>query len=491
MRRGLLVFLLAVLTCAASPQNTSDTKSTSLDPQPWLEDFHQVLSEMSSHYANLEWAIQDRRMDLPRLRLETEAKLRAAISQRDARRTLDQFIASFGDGHLEIQWPKSSVQTGPVPGRSQSLCDRLGYDMRLHPGLDFSGLPEFTLLNTPESKLFSGGILRLRNRTVIGIIRIGLFSERAYPEICEQAVRDLHVSENADCDAKCDDQIELATANLLTAALVGRAKALAAAGATVLLIDITHNGGGSNWVEAPPRALSSVPLRDSKMGFIKHEHWTKQLQDSLRDVQTDIRNRRSDSPALLESAVSKLEKAIDETKAPCITTAVWDTGQLNCSLLVKELLFTSGEVLAYAKPGSLGSLESKTVLFHPSRYAYAENPKGLPLYVVVDRDTWSAAEYFAALLQDNHAATVVGELTGGAGCGYTDGGIPAKLKNSGAQLKMPDCVRFRADGSNEVNGIIPDVILPWAERDSSFQHVKKLLAALESRQSAARKLPLR
>jgi C-terminal processing protease CtpA/Prc len=152
-------------------------------------------------------------------------------------------------------------------------------------------------------------------------------------------------------------------------------------------------------------------------------------------------------------------------------------------------LFTSG-VVDYAKPGSLASLKSRTVLFYPSRYAYTENPKALPLYVVVDRETWSAAEYFAALLQDNHAATVVGEVTGGAGCGYTNGGIPTKLKNSGAQLEMPDCVRFRADGSNEVNGITPNVLLAWAEHDSGFQRVKKLLAALESRQAATAKLPL-
>ena len=135
-----------------------------------------------------------------------------------------------------------------------------------------------------------------------------------------------------------------------------------------------------------------------------------------------------------------------------------------------------------------GFIESRTVLFQPSRYGYTENPKGRPLYVLVDRENWSAAEYFAALLQDNHAASVVGELTGGAGCGYTDGGIPTKLKNSGAQLKMPDCVRFRADGSTEVNGITPDVLLPWAERDSGFQRVKKLLAALEARQATTAKL---
>jgi len=81
MRRGLLVLFLAVLTGAASPQNTNDARPVSFDPKPWLEDFHQVLSEMSSHYANLEWAVEDRRMDLPRLRLDTEAKLREAIDE--------------------------------------------------------------------------------------------------------------------------------------------------------------------------------------------------------------------------------------------------------------------------------------------------------------------------------------------------------------------------------------------------------------------------
>jgi hypothetical protein len=269
---------------------------------------------------------------------------------------------------------------------------------------------------------------------------------------------------------------------------VRRAETLAAAGGTTLLIDITHNGGGSDWVEAAARALSAVPLRDSRMAFVKHDHWTKQLQDRLRDVQTDIRNR-ADSPVSLHTAAHTLEKAINESKAPCNTSAVWNTGKLDCSLLVKDLLYTSG-IVPYAKPGSLASLQSRTALFQPSHYAYTENPNRSPLYVAVDRDTWSAAEYFAALLQDNHAATIFGEVTGGAGCGYTDRRIPAKLKNSAAQLKMPDCVRYRADGSDEVNGVTPDVPLPWAKHDSDFQRVEKLLAALESRQAANAKLPL-
>jgi hypothetical protein len=434
---------------------------------------------MSSHYANLEWAVEARRMDLRGLRLDTEAKLRNATDENEARRILDKFIASFGDGHLEIDWPKSSAESKSTPSAPQSICDRLGYKAHLQPGLDFSGLPKFSLLHDPEEKLFPGGLLRLRNGAVIGIIRMSVFSEHSYPAICEQALSELHVAEDANCNDKCDDQIQLATANLLTSALVRRAEKLAAAGATSLLIDITHNGGGSNWVEAAARALSPLPLRDSKMAFVKHDHWTAQLEAGLQDVRSDITNH-ADSAVSLDAAAHTLEAAINESKARCDTSTVWDGGKLNCSFLVKDLLYTSG-IVPYAKPGSLASLQSRTVLFHPSRFAYRENPTRRSVYVVVDRDTWSAAEYFAALLQDNHAATILGEVTGGAGCGYTNGGIPAKLKNSGAGLKMPDCVRFRADGSDEVNGVTPDVLLPWAKHDSDFQRAEKLLAVLEAR----------
>jgi hypothetical protein len=151
----------------------------SFDPKPWLEDFHQALSEMSSHYANLEWAIEDRRMDLQRLRLDTEARLREATDERDARRILDKFIASFGDGHLEIEWPKSSAQPKPAASSPQSLCDRLGYKTHLHPGLDFSGLPQFSLVNASEEKLFPGGLLRFE--TALSLASSGLASSANTP----------------------------------------------------------------------------------------------------------------------------------------------------------------------------------------------------------------------------------------------------------------------------------------------------------------------
>lgn len=153
-----------------------------------------------------------------------------------------------------------------------------------------------------------------------------------------------------------------------------------------------------------------------------------------------------------------------------------------CSNLETNLLYTSG-ILPYAKLEDIGDLKSRWVLFYPSRYRYAEGTNQLPLIVLIDGDTGSSAEYFAAMLQDNKAATLVGQVTVGAGCGFTDGGIDTKLKNSGAVIRLPDCARLRSDGSNEVNGIVPDIILPWVERDSRYQQAMKLRRWLESSSS--------
>jgi len=474
--RALFLAVLLAVRCMGFGQNKAGAGG-SFDPAPWLEDFQQLLSELSSHYANLDWAIEERRMDLPHLREQTEIKLRAQTNEEEARRVLRQFLDSFGDGHLEIRWPRP--QEAPSPSvQGKDLCNALGYNTRLSPGLDFSSLPGFTALDNQDSKLFFAGLLRLNNGKSIGILRIGLFSETAYPEACRQALRQLGFANETHCSDDCRNKVELAAANLLTAALVRQADTLRKAGATAVAVDITSNGGGSDWMEAPPRALSSVPLHDLRFAFVRHQHWSDELQDRLRQVQADL-DERSPLEGTLKQAAATLQKAIAESKVHCDRGDAWQTGKLHCPLLVKDLLYTSG-ILEYATPGSLDALESKTAVFHPSRYAYQERANQGPLSVIVDRNTWSAAEYSAVLLQDNHAATIIGELTGGAGCGYTNGGIPTKLKNSGAYVKMPDCARFRAGGSNEVNGITLDILVPWAEPDTTYQRVRKLQSALEA-----------
>ncbi len=436
---------------------------------------------MAAHYANLDYAVRERRMDLPQLRRDTETKLSQSCDEQEARKALESFLKAFGDGHLEIDWPRPAVPAeASRPTEAQSLCTRLDYKkFGFKPGIDFSSFPQFTSIGGVEADWFTGGILRLTDTATLGVIRIAIFSEHAYPDACEQTVQELRLNDSDKCDEQCKNTIERETANRLTAAMVRRVSQLQAAGATAILVDITRNGGGSNWVEPLPRVLSRVPLNEARSGFIKHEHWNKQLKTQLADVEADLK-KGSGPKDVLEEAAAHLRSGIARSEEHCDRSQVWTDGTLRCSLLVNDVFFGGSNLLPYAAPGSFASLESKTELFHPLDYTYTESPNRPPVYVAVDGNTWSAAEYFAAVLKDNGAATILGEVTGGAGCGYTEGGIPTTLKNSKAAVKMPDCTRYRKNGMNEVAGVTPDVLVPWSAHDSAYLKAQKLLNSLSA-----------
>lgn len=259
MRKTVLIALfLAVFSFSFFCQNLNAAYESS----PWVQDFHQLIGEMSAHYANLEFAVNDRKMDLPALRKETEARLRDAKDEREAQRVFQKFVDSFGDGHLEIDWKHATTSSSPPEPRD--MCGKLGYNARLKPGLSFSAVPTFSPLETAAGQLFPGGLLRLPSGKSVGILRIGLFSEHAFPELCHAAIAKLHVSEEANCDDECENQIELNVANSLTATLAKREAELRSASASALLVDITHNGGvPTGWKpQAARSARRRCALRD-------------------------------------------------------------------------------------------------------------------------------------------------------------------------------------------------------------------------------------
>jgi C-terminal processing protease CtpA/Prc len=101
------------------------------------------------------------------------------------------------------------------------------------------------------------------------------------------------------------------------------------------------------------------------------------------------------------------------------------------------------------------------------------------LFVFVNRNTYSAAELVAAMLQDTGRAKIIGEVTAGAGCGHaTELGTDFTLPRSGLRVHVPDCVRYRKDGSSERRGATPDVLVPWGPSDSAWQHVNKAMTSL-------------
>ncbi|MDQ3800991.1 MAG: S41 family peptidase [Acidobacteriota bacterium] len=472
-----LLALLAACNAARGQEFKTDT---------WLEDFTQLKREMSAHYANLEWAIDVRGLDLKQLSEQTESRLLQARNEAEAKKIIESFLDAFGDGHLSVQWAQNKVNNSSPADNAQPtsqppLCRRLGYQSQSQASrIAFTRLNDFREINTEDSKYFSIGVLRVAAGRDVGVIRIAIFSEYAFPDLCEQAATEMKLSKDSPCDEECDERVERRAANLLTAALARQIEILKRNKISGLLVDITGNGGGTNWTEAAARTLSAKPLRSPRQQFIRHEHWTNQLKKRLEIIEADARQSASPNRELLLQGENVLRKAISESQKICDRGGVWQNRKPDCSLVADAPPLYPQSVLPYAKPGSLPDKPSSRFLFYPSRYSYREGVYSGQLMILADYGTWSSAEYFAAMLRDNNAATIIGEPTGGAGCGYTSGGIQTFLKNSRARVKIPDCVRLRADGSNEVAGITPDVLIPWRPNDSRYQRVKRVFDALLS-----------
>jgi hypothetical protein len=453
-------------------------------PDPWLADFAQLKREISSQYANLEWAIANRGLYLKQLSEQTEASLKQAKNEAEAKKIIDSFLNSFGDGHLFAEWVQNKTNNAPATDSATSsvpapLCERLGFRSQKQASrIDFTKLSNFREFTTGDSKYFPVGVLRVVGRNDVGVIRIPLFREYAFPDLCEQAAVELRLSPDSQCGESCEDSVERSAANLLTAALARQIEALKKNNISALLVDISGNGGGTNWVEPAARTFTDKPLRSPRQQFIRHGHWTRQLQQRLEVIEAEARRPEAPNRGLLAQGAKTLRNAITASRVPCDRGSLWENRKPDCTLVPAAPSLYPQSVLPFAKAGSLPDKPSSRALFFPSRYAYREGVYSGKLIVLVDQGTWSSAEYFAAILRDNGAATVVGEPTGGAGCGYTDGGIRTFLKNSGARIKIPDCVRLRADGSNEVAGITPDILIPWRPNDSRYQRANRVSDAV-------------
>jgi len=121
--------------------------------------------------------------------------------------------------------------------------------------------------------------------------------------------------------------------------------------------------------------------------------------------------------------------------------------------------------------------EDSELISATSRYSFTPGLWSRPVAFLVDGNTASSAELLAAMLQDARRALVIGSPTFGAGCGWMLHPQPTILPRSGGILQMPDCSRFRADGRNEVEGITPDVLIPFRRYDTPKQRVMRLDAA--------------
>lgn len=452
---------------SATTQSDVPTSSRSFDIFPWLADLGQARQAFVTKYANLEWLENEREINLDALFGDLTARMRHARNDDEARAVFDRLVQKTADGHVEIEWPEPAA-SGPetkAPAVPADPCLSMGFDARQNsPGTAFA-LPGYTPLGTDAANPFSAGTTMV-GRTKLGIIRIGVFQPQGFPELCRAAMAAQHIRLGGPCDERCQNRIIDWTYPRLTAAIEDRARQLKGAGAAVLLVDITGNGGGSEWAEAVARIVSGKGLVSERRGMVRGEHWASQWRDLEQQLRELAKKAPSDDKRRLLAWADDADAKLREAETPCRVG-------FQCRRIA-DAGFSTGLVGA-ARSNSFAGKDWGHLVFSPALFPYHDGVWTGPLIVLVDDQTWSAAEEFAAVLQDNAAAVIMGARTGGAGCGHTNGGDPVVLTDSRAVLQLPDCVRFRKDGSNEVRGILPNVQVPI--RDSDGAHFRARLVA--------------
>lgn len=439
------------------------------DRGAWEGDFRALKAEIERSYSHLAWfGTPEGGVDLPALDRATSAALQRAQTDAEASAALVAFVAGFRDRHL-ARTPvpakaASDVVEPPVAelaSDAKTACASVGYlsMSRIPFSLPFETLPRFTLLADGTADPFRAGVLEV-GKVPVGVVRIARFRATEYPALCERvwaALRARHVEPNRKAIA---GEVEAEWLRTLAA----RLRELKARRVAATVVDLGDNGGGTDLGDWAVRLFTAAPVRSAPMWMVAGPVSVPYFDVQLADLRAALA-AHADLPAFTRSAVLQGIAAFEQRKRAALSTAcdlswVWHTRRpwraVPCNRLV-DGGFASGH-LDYAAPGSLDRRAAPALYWASA----ADDVRGAwdgPTYVLTDGWTASAAEAFTALMRDRGIAKTIGARTMGLGCGFADNDTPFVLPHARLAFRMPNCVRLRADGTDDVAGIVPDLPL--------------------------------
>lgn len=443
------------------------------DRTGWFADLEQMRDAMSLSYANMEWAASERQ-SLKSAWDVAYAAVGASTDEASARTALGRFASSFGDGHVSVRWPAAVVQTGGMAAASP--CDDLAPGGAGDRQGAFPGMPGYEPIAGADSAILAAGVVTVDGKR-FGILRIPAFGQFAFPEICNGIAAERGIG--ADCEEVCLQDLEKASHAAFIALANRQLRALSVREPDALIVDLGRNGGGDDSSEAIARMVTARPLRSARIGMMRTPAWTAKLDSDIAELTALRAGLDATDRATVDAVLMQMRGAREETLKSCDRSPIWRDEAVECSQLIQTALSSTGWVNAHDADQVRGK-PWEALTFSLAPYPYEVGVWDGPLYVVVDQGSASSAEQFASVLQDNDAAVVIGTPSFGAGCGHWLGGEPVLLTHSGGRFSMPDCVRYRADGSNEVAGLVPDLLIPLRTNDTRQQRTARLRAALAS-----------
>ena len=466
--RGLLLALIFAAGIAWADTHSFDRKA-------WREDYATLKRELEHSYSHLAWAASPASgVDLPALDRRTRVALDAARTDADGAAALLSFVAAFHDGHFApTVTPEPSV-AGPEPPpraadkEASAACAAAGYSSatRIAFSLPFESLNGFRMESDGVSRAFRSGTIVLGERR-FGLVRIPRFRPAEYPALCLATWPALDTMDAAWLRELADR---------LTAWRTERVDAV--------IVDVGGNGGGNDLADWAARLFTSREVHSAPLFMHVGPLGAKYMDEQLQGLHDAVAAHPGDEKlmtAVMHRPLLQLNRRKSQSlRESCDMSWVWREQRSfdpkKCSGLV-DAGFASG-VTDYLTPSDLAP-DVAAALYWPS---IADPMRGAwdgPVYLLTDSGTASAAEMFAALMQDRGIARTVGVRTLGLGCGSMVESAPFTLQHSHLSFRIPNCVRLRADGSDEVAGIKPDLPVLPAANESPRARAARVLAVID------------
>jgi hypothetical protein len=444
--------------------------------------------ELQARYVNLAWmGSYESGVDVPSLVRRTRVALDASRSDAEAREALLAFVKGFHDGHLSQQPSLApALADAPDPGKAAlnaddpvSGCAAIGYSStaRIAFSLPFENLPGMRLLGDGQDSVFRVGLIEIGGRK-IGLVRLQMFRAQAFPQACHRAWADLRKSGTP----ITRDAVGEAAGHLWLVDLAAQLKALKAGGAEAVLVDVGDNDGGDDSGDWIPRLFGARPIASSRLLIVDAPTGAAYLDEQIGDL-TEALDAK---PA--PKAKADLETALVDFKArkasiganPCDLSWVWRERRpwraVGCRRVI-EAGYADGPL-----PGlpahAYGDEKTERALAWSTEVQDLYGAWPGPAYVLTNSKTFSSAEMFSATMQDNGVARTVGERTGGDGCGFMSDSPPLVLTQSRLRFRVPNCIRLRADGTDEVAGVTPDLPVAPIEGESGRGRAARALRAV-------------
>ncbi|HZP65282.1 MAG TPA: S41 family peptidase [Rudaea sp.] len=451
------------------------------DRKPWLEDYAYLKHALEREDANLAWfASAAGGLDLPALDRRTQRALASAADEADAKAALLGFIGAF-HGHTAALPALAPAVKSAEPPRldfagldAAAGCAALGFGSTKSVAfsLPFESLPGFTLVADGSARSFRTGVASAGGKR-LGLLRIPYFRPAEYLEPCLGGWRDAAAA-TAD-PAKLKERLALR----VYATVAERLAELARRGVDVLVVDVGGNSGGDDMGEFLTRLFTTRNVQSARLMMTAGPVATAYLDERVGDLKRALQGGDGELARSAEHAIAGFEarkRAVEARR--CDMAWVWRERRpwnpAGCSRLV-DVGYASG-ALDDVAPTSAGDLAQ--ALYWPAVVDAWRGAWSGPVYVLTNGQTYSSAEMFTARMRDNGVARTVGTATGGDGCGFMQDDVPIVLPHSRLRFRAPDCVRLRADGTDEVAGIAPDVPIAPTDGESPRARAARALEAI-------------